>query len=423
MAPLFDYCPEPAMRRNVVNSLVDGMWYCVMTGLALPFVGMFAIRLGASDYMVGLLTSLPALLGLLAQLPGAWLAGRSQSLQRLTMASAFLHRIFFLFFALIPLLPLRPIAQAWVFVIGYALANFPGTVCGTAWQAMMGEMFPESLRGQIFGERNMLTGLVTLVFTALAGWFYDRTNSIFPWNYSITFGISFFGLMMSLYYLSKLRELRPASVHERRRQRASSLSRIGEVLCHRPFMVFTVGMLVFHFGLHLPAAVFTIMWVKQLNLPEGWIGNFSVVNGLAAVVVYRWLGRVADRRGNGFVLFASLIGFLGLPLLYAYAYNPYVIAFLQVLSGFAGAAFNLGLFNTLLGTAPEATRADYIAIFNLLMGISGFLLPMAGVALMDMTSVPVVMGASTLMRLLAVVWLGRTTFRGMRLRQPVAAVQ
>jgi hypothetical protein len=96
---------------------------------------------------------------------------------------------------------------------------------------------------------------------------------------------------------------------------------------------------------------------------------------------------------------------------------------LQVLSGFAGAAFNLGLFNTLLGTAPEATRADYIAIFNLLMGISGFLLPMAGVALMDMTSVPVVMGASTLMRLLAVVWLGRTTFRGMRLRQPVAAVQ
>lgn len=408
------------MRRNVINSLVDGMWYCVMAGLALPFVGMFAIRLGASDYMVGLITSLPALLGLLAQLPSAWLAGQARSLQRLTMTAGFLHRVFYLLFVFIPLLPVPRIVQAWVFVIGYAVANFPGTVCSTAWQAMMGEMFPETLRGQIFGERNMLTGIVTLVFTAVAGWYYDRTNGIFPWNYSITFAISFIGLMMSLFYLSRLREARPASVHERRRSGVSSFGRVREVLHHRPFMIFAAGMLVFHFGLHLPAAVFTIMWVKQLHLPESWIGNFSVVNGLAAVFVYRWLGRVADRRGNGFVLFASLVGFLTLPMLYAYAYNPYAIALLQVLSGFAGAAFNLGLFNTLLGTAPEAARADYIAVFNLLMGISGFALPMIGVTLMDATSVPVVMLASTILRLLAVVWLGSTTFRGIRLRRAMA---
>lgn len=402
------------MRTNIKNSLIDGMWYCVMTGLVLPFVGMFAIRLGATDYMVGLLTSLPALLGLLAQLPSAYLAGRARSLQRLTMTAAFMHRIFFLVFAFIPFLPLPGITKAWLFVILYAVANFPGTVCGTAWQAMMGEMFPDSLRGQIFGERNMLTGLVTLVFTALAGWFYDRTNQIFPWNYSIAFGLSFLGLMMSLYYLSKLREQRPASVCQRSATPGAGWERVRAVFNHRPFMLFTAGMLVFHFGLHLPAAVFTILWVKLLRLPEGWIGNFSVVNGLAAVLVYRWLGRVADRRGNGFILFLSLAGFAALPVLYAYAANPYLISLLQVLGGFAGAAFNLGLFNLLLETAPAATRADYIAVFNFLMGLSGFVLPMLGVALLNATSVPVVMVASSLLRAAAVLWLSTTTFRGIR---------
>lgn len=414
MAPLFDYCSEPSLRSNIKNSLIDGMWYCVMTGLVLPFVGMFAIRLGATDYMVGLLTSLPALLGLLAQLPSAYLAGRARSLQRLTMASAFMHRIFFLMFAFIPFLPLSGLTKAWLFVILYAVANFPGTVCGTAWQAMMGEMFPESLRGQIFGERNMLTGLVTLIFTALAGWFYDRTNRLFPWNYSIAFGLSFLALMMSLYYLSRLREERPSGIHQRSADPGRGRQRVRAVISHRPFMLLTAVMLIFHFGLHLPAAVFTILWVKMLHLPEGWIGNFSVVNGLAAVLVYRWLGRVADRRGNGFILFLSLSGFAALPVLYAYAANPYLISFLQVIGGFAGAAFNLGLFNLLLETAPTATRADYIAVFNFLMGLSGFILPMLGVALLNASSVTVVMVVSSLLRAAAALWLGTTTLSGLR---------
>ena len=42
-----------------------------MAGLTNPFWGAFAVQLGASDYMLGLLTSLPALANLLAQIPAA----------------------------------------------------------------------------------------------------------------------------------------------------------------------------------------------------------------------------------------------------------------------------------------------------------------------------------------------------------------
>jgi MFS family permease len=417
---LLDYCPRGPVHDNAKYSLIDGMWYCVMSGLILPFIGIYAMRWGADDYMIGLLTSLPALAGLLGQLPGAYYAGRTNSLKQLVIRSGFLFRAQFLLFVFLPLLPVPGLMKAWIFIIVYALANFPGTICGVAWQAMMGEMFPSSLRGQIFGERNMLTGLVTLVFTWSAGIFFDHTQRAFPWNYSLAFAISFIGLMMSLYSLTKLREERPASVRERRASGEADFSfrRFAGVMRNRVFMFFTVGMLIFHFGFHIPASLFTILWVRVLRLPEGWIGSFSVVAGLASVLVYRWLGRLADRRGHGVILLASLFGYLLLPIAYAYAYNPYLICVLQAVGGVAAAAFNLCLFNTLLEMAPEHARADYLAVFNLLMGASATVMPMIGVTLMKLTSITAVMYVASGIRVVGIAWLLMTTFRNVRLRRP-----
>lgn len=67
----YDYIADPVERENAVNSLIDGSLFSVMSGLTQPFWGAFAVQLGASDYMVGLLTSLPALMNLAAQVPSA----------------------------------------------------------------------------------------------------------------------------------------------------------------------------------------------------------------------------------------------------------------------------------------------------------------------------------------------------------------
>ncbi|HHY12530.1 MAG TPA: hypothetical protein GX529_07855 [Firmicutes bacterium] len=61
-----DYIPDPVERENAISSLIDGSLFSVMSGLTQPFWGAFAVQLGASDYMLGLLTSLPALVSLLA---------------------------------------------------------------------------------------------------------------------------------------------------------------------------------------------------------------------------------------------------------------------------------------------------------------------------------------------------------------------
>lgn len=155
---LCNYIPDPDERKNAITSLIDGSLYSVMAGLTTPFWGAFAVKLGASDYLLGLLTSLPALAGLLAQIPSALLIDRFENRLKPTLAASIIHRTFFVVFALLALMPAPADIKSWVFVLAFAIMNVPGTMAGIAWTAMMGEMFTPELRGRIFGERNRPAG-------------------------------------------------------------------------------------------------------------------------------------------------------------------------------------------------------------------------------------------------------------------------
>jgi len=386
--PLFDQSSitDPIVRRNARASLIDGMWYSVMVGLTNPFFGVFAIKLGAGDYLVGLLASLPAFVAMISQLPGAVYTNRFARHLDPVIRSAWAYRVFYLVFAVIPFINIRGVSRAWLFVLLLAVANFPGTVCGVAWTALMGKLIPGNIRGSVFGERNMASSLVTLVATAVAGVWLDVVR--FPYNYSSIYVVSFGVLMASLYYLTKLREEPsppafpvpppsiPAGPPRARRGRLA-------LRANPRFTAFTLASFVFHLGLNLPAAVFTILFVRLLHLPQSWIGAFSTFSGITSVLTYRAWGRLADRRGNLWVLVASTAGFAGLVLLYAVSGSPYWISLLMLAAGVVTAGFNLALFNGLLDVAPQEGRATYIAIFNTLIGATGFLAPILGVYLLD----------------------------------------
>ncbi|MHB9058884.1 MAG: MFS transporter [Bacillota bacterium] len=395
--PLLDqsYIEDTIVRRNARASLIDGMWYSVMVGLTNPFFGVFAMKLGATDYLVGLLASLPALVAMLSQLPGAAYTNRFARHLDPVIRSAWAYRVFYLVFAVIPFINIRGVSRAWLFVILLAVSNLPGTACGVAWTALMGKLFPGSIRGVLFGERNMAASLVTLIATAIAGVWLDAIR--FPYNYSSLYVISFGCLMASLYYLTKLREepsvpvLRqpaaaragssapaPSSGH----RPAGGLGRLA-LRSHPRFVSFTAASFVFHLGLNLTVAVFTILFVRLLHLPQVWIGAFATLNGVTSVLTYQAWGRIADRRGNLWVLVASTAGFAASIALYAVSGSPWFLSLLMLVGGVCSAGFSLALFNGVLDVTPQEGRATYVAVFNTLMGATGFLSPIAGVFLLD----------------------------------------
>ncbi len=372
-----DYIPDPVERENAISSLIDGSLFSVMSGLTQPFWGAFAVQLGASDYMLGLLTSLPALVSLLAQVPSAILIDRYDNRQKPTLRAGFVSRSSFLLFAFLAIAPLPLNVRAWSFILAFSLRNFPETMCGIAWTAMMGEMFSPSLRARIFAERNMVTTFISLLATVAAGQMLD----IVPWpvNYAVLYLLGYGFVMGSWYYLTRLNEV-PLSKEERTNAPAG-LKAFQAACGDREFLKFVAGLLIIYLGFHIPAALWTILWVKLMGLSNTWIGMFSTVSGIMSFLTYKQWGKWTEQYGAQTVLLVTTGAHVVVPLVYGHFRSPYVFLLINAVTGAFGSGLNLSIFSTLLDITPDATRPAYVAVYNIALGLSGVIWPLVGVSL------------------------------------------
>lgn len=368
------YIPGGAEKRNAHVSIKDGMLFSVMSGLTGPFWGAFAVKLGATDYTLALLSSLPALVSLVAQVPSAVFVERYENRLRPTIVSAAASRAFYLLFAVLILLPIPGPTKALTFVLMFSLMNLPGTMAGIAWTSMMGDMFASSIRGRFFGERNMLCTLVSLLATLVSGPFLDAV----PWpaNYIVLYVVSFAMVMGSLYYLTKHED---PPLKRDRTSKASGLSAFTRPFADKAFMRFLTAVFAIHMGFHIPASLWTILWVKEMGLPNTWLGAFSMGSGLMSFLTYKAWGHWSEKHGNMKVLVATALAHMPFPLLYAHFRSPYVYLVINLAGGFAGAGMNLSLFNSLLDVSPTDGRPAYIAVYNVAIGLSGVVWPFLGV--------------------------------------------
>ena len=390
--------PEPTLRHNVRQSLLDGMAYSVMTGFSGPFLSVFAMALGATNYMVGLLVSLPALAGMIGQAIGALLASGSSRKLPVVVAWAALNRAFFLLFAVLPFLP---VPRAWVFVVAVTLMNLPAGVAGLTWTALMQKLFPPEYRGQIFGQRNAFISAATLTATALGG--YLLTALRYPVNYTVLNLLSFAFLMVSLHYLTTLREPAPAAqAAERHRAGAEMLKALRRVRKNRPFTSFMAAIGTFWFGLFLPSALYPILFVREMNMPTTWIGLLYTAGGLAAFLTYRFWGRFSDRHGHRLTLAITATARPLHGLLYCFVRSFWAPSVIElVFAGFVS-GFDLSAFNSVLELAPQEDSPTYIAAFNIVNGLVMLSAPLVGVWLASLTSVRTGIAIGALARLVGV---------------------
>lgn len=389
------YIPDGPEKRNAAVSIIDGMLFSVMSGLTTPFWGAFAVKLGATDYTLALLSSLPALVALVAQIPSALLLEHCDDYLRPTVVSAAFSRTFYLLFAVLILVPIPGPAKALVFVLMYSLMNLPGTMCGVAWTSMMGDMFPPSLRGRFFGERNMLCTLVSLVATMAAGPLLDAIP--WPFNYVLLYIVSFAMVMGSLYYLTKHEG---TAIPKEGRAPAKGLQVFRRALADRAFLRFLGAIFAIHVGFHIPASLFTILWVKEMGLSNAWLGAFSTGAGFMSFAAYKGWGRWTERHGNMKALLITGLAYMPSPLLYAHFRNPFFYLGINVVSGFFAAGLSLSLFAALLDVSPQSGRPAYVALYNVTVGLSGFLWPFFGVWLYRRMGMTTALDFSTAARVL-----------------------
>lgn len=381
--------PVPAEHRSNFNHLIfDIAWFGVLNGSAIAFVAVYATRLGASAFQLGLLNASPALVNLMFALPaGRWLQNRPIS--RATLFSSILHRLFYVVWVFLPLL-FAPGEQVWVLVLLTVLMSIPGTALAIGFNGLFAAAVPPDWRARVVGMRNAAYALTSVIVTLICGRLLDTIQ--FPLGYQIVFAIGFVGAAMSSLHLWFIR---PHDEHRRPSGRKS----IGDwatpgMLGLWQGLRTTVGLrfllrqkplssrwfspprdldyrrvlllvFAFHLTLYLGAPLFPLYLVRVLDLGDQAIGLGNSIFYVALFLVSARLDGVTQRFGNRKTMALGVMIISLYPALLALADGVTLYLIASILGGTGWALAGGAVGNYVLEKTPDDSRPAYLAWYNI----------------------------------------------------------
>jgi MFS family permease len=388
-APAPDVAEEstPAReRRNIRNLSRYTVWQGVIAAVIATFIPVFAVRAGASTFEVGLMTSLPALVAVALSIPVAPWVVRQPNLVRLvcvTVAGVWACSVAM---TLLPSL-LAGDAGAYVpegIIALSAVSAVFASVSNPAWVAVVADAISRERRPAVNGRRWALMSVVGAATTLGAGWYLEAIP--FPHNYqSLVIGAVVLGALGILY----LDQLRPLSASGSGAVRAAesawqSLLRLPRAFRGQStFVRYLASTFVCRLGIALPAALYPIFWVNELDASDGFIGLRAMASQLTLVLGYTLWGRIAGKKGYQRVLIACGIGVGFYPALTGFVPSPIWLIPVAVVWGFFAGGIDVSFFEGLIDVIPADERVTYSAINMTFANLSILVGPLLGIALVE----------------------------------------
>ncbi|MCG7345398.1 MFS transporter [Sporosarcina sp. ACRSL] len=381
---------------NEKISIYHGMASTIALNFSNNFFPIFAITiLGATNYQVGLISSLPPLMALIMTIPAAILLNRAQKQKKLVAMSVLLARLMFLLIIGIIYMP-SPSTHAWLFLGIIAFMSLPNTVANIGWQTLISGLVEESRRGAFFSDRNRLLTIVGLISTLIIGVLMkDASASVTA--YQFLFGIAFCFGMLEVFLLMKHEEEPSKTDGSLLKKKTMDWS----IFKYKNYVSFLIAALFFNFAWQMAWGIFNIYHVRFVGVTIFWVSMFSVGSMLAQFLSFPLWKKWAEKRSNTLVFVWAAVGMATTPFLTVLSTNVYYIALVQTSSGFFLAGVVLLLFNLLLEQSPDHVRTYCITTYNVLLSIVAFIAPQIGIWLLEQLGVEVAMYINSTLRFLS----------------------
>jgi MFS family permease len=385
------------VKNNEKLSILNGAASIVANSLVSGFIPLFAIGvLGATNQQVGLISSLPSLMSMLAMIPAAIWINRLETKKAFTSLSILSARFFLLLMVFIPFITI--VNQAWILVVLIALMNLPNAIATLSWQSFIGDIIPDKRRGAFFSERSRILTFVGMIVTITAGVVISRFDKTDTFPYQVLFVAGFLFGLIEVYYLMKHFEIKRERVVST--EKRAFTATLMNMISHRPYRSFVLCAVLFNFGWQMAWPLFTIYQINDAHATALWISLFTVVNSISQMLSYKWWGRSADKWGNSVMLFIAGIGMATAPILTIMSTNLIYLTLVNLYSGIFVAGTVMLLFNQLLHVSPEKERTSFLATYNIILGAVGFIAPQIGVLLLELYNINLAMTISSGFRLL-----------------------
>jgi hypothetical protein len=374
-APLWRVLFQPISleQRNQRNVVVDAIGVGITAGVG-SFLAVFLVRLGATNFQVGLLTAMPALTGMLLAIPvGEFLARRPNivpwfATSRFVVLSCYL---------LTGLAPFLVAAQAPSVIIAiWALATLPQTLVSVAFTVVMGAVAGPGGRMTLMSRRWSILGLTNTLTVLIVGQLLNLFA--FPLNYQVVFIGSTVGALISFVFSSSI-QLPPMAVPVAEQSFLATLRHHGQMLrMNRRFVNFTISQFVFRWGLALAIPLFPIYWVRNLYASDQMVSVINSTTTFVTMIAYFVWARVSQRRGRRSVLLIASLGICFYPLLTALTPRPEILPLWAGLAGLFSAGIELVFFDVLVGSCPPDQQAAYVGSYQTTVYVATFLAPLLG---------------------------------------------
>lgn len=379
-----DRLDEADVDRGLGMLMYDGMCSQVMgvfTGGA--FLVAFALLMGASNFVVGLLAAVGPFTQIL-QIPAIFLVDRIRLRKALVVSSAFFSRLFWIVVAFLPWI-VPPAQRVPILLLCLFLYFGLGTVSGCAFNSWMRDLIPERIMGSYFAKRMAFSIALGAVLTLLAGFGVDLGKKYFS-EPSAVYGILFgagagFGLL-GVFFLSRIPEPKMEGLPAR-----GIMHVLAEPFRDSNFRLLISFLGTWNFAVNLAAPFFVVYMLIRLDVSMSWVLALSVFSQIVNVLFLRLWGRLADRFSNKSVLGVSGPLFILCIILWPFTTMPEryfltipLLILIHVLTGISTAGVTLCSSNIALKLAPRGKATAYLATNALISGIAATVAPvLAGI--------------------------------------------
>ena len=378
---------EEELKTGLHGVTLDGLATRVTVTLASgAFLVAFALKLGASNAVIGLLAAIPFMTHVI-QLPTVYLVEKLQVRRPISVIAAFASRSTLLAIALIPFF-VPADWQIMVLITALFLKGGFSAVSQCAWSSWMRDLVPRSQRGSFYAKRMSLAAALGMIVALITGFYLDWFKKGFgpyeAYGYSALFFVAFVVGMANVWFIYRIPEPRMKS------RGVSVFKLMLEPFKDQNFRKLMRFLVSWQFAINLAAPFFTVYMLKKIKLEMSTIVALTIVSQIANIAVIRIWGRFMDRFTNKAVLRVCGPLYIVCIFLWIFTLHPGrhvltmpLLVLLHVFMGVATAGTVLGTSNLAIRLAPKDAAASYLATSSLANSIAAAIAPILGGSFAD----------------------------------------
>lgn len=365
---------EDLKKETLKESINEGSWFSVMSGTGTNYITPFALILNATNFQIGLLTSLVGLISPFSQLYGSRLIEKHPRKEIIMKFASFQALMWLPIIALVFLF-WQGIALSylpWMLILFYLMLMIFGSIVHPAWFSMMGDVIPENRKGRYFGLRRKIVEMTLLITTILAAFLLDyfETRGMVLVGFAFLFSIAAFSRFRTV---ASFREHYEPPLKLTKGYYFSLKSFLTKGL-KTNFGKFTTYSLFVYLAVMIASPFFAVYLLEDLQLSYKLFMVVFMSANVFSIIFLPIVGKISDRFGSRFLLKlgATLIPLV--PLLWLFSSNVLYLIFIpQLIGGLGWAAFSISSASFIYDSVKPNHRGLCIAYFHILIGIGTFI--------------------------------------------------